>query len=55
MCDQDRSCVYCGSEEELNADPNLEGIWVCQSCLDKRKAHQSAIDYGYDDEEPAIE
>jgi hypothetical protein len=55
MTQEEACCVYCGSTEELKADPNLEDIWVCGPCLAKRDDHQSVIDFGFDDEEPAIE
>ncbi len=48
-------CALCGSEIELQPDPNVDGIWVCAACLARRDDHQAAIDHGYDDEEPKIE
>ena len=55
MSAEDLQCVYCGSKEDLVEDENLEEIWICGACLARRDAHQSAIDYGFDDEEPAVE
>ena len=51
----EETCVYCGSEEDLKEDPNLEDIWICAACRAKRDDHQAVIDHGFDDEEPKIE
>ena len=48
-------CAICGSEKNLQPDPNLDEVWICEVCLARRDDHQAAIDHGYDDEEPRIE
>jgi len=54
MQDEEIRCVYCGSTHDLEPAPELEEIWICARCWEKRQEHQSAIDYGYDDEDPKL-
>ena len=48
-------CAKCWETENLVADPNMDGIWICRACLERDRRHQAVIDHGFDDEEPRVE
>lgn len=45
-------CQMCGSEEDLVEDPNMEGFYFCQVCLDRVAQQNQSIDDGMDEEPP---
>lgn len=36
-------CVYCGASEDLVADPDVEDLFYCASCLEKHRRHGEQI------------
>jgi hypothetical protein len=50
----DHACYRCGAEEDLVADENVEGVWICRSCLARVEAQNELIRRGLE-EEPDVE
>ncbi|MFN2421087.1 MAG: hypothetical protein ABR527_06870 [Gemmatimonadota bacterium] len=49
----ERACYRCGAEEDLVADENVEGIWICRPCLARVEVQNELIRRGLEDEPDA--
>jgi late competence protein required for DNA uptake (superfamily II DNA/RNA helicase) len=49
----ERACYRCGAEEDLVADENVEGVWICRACLARVEVQNELIRRGLEDEPDA--
>jgi len=45
-----KSCIYCGSENNLVEDPNFPGTFYCVNCLRRVERQSRAIAEGIEED-----